>query len=181
MNVIYKEKSPLPTESKILIGDELMSLSNETLVHYGKQVSLALAKHTGTMLQYTPEEIVGIIHEGRAVVVDGTSQGDCQAFAQLSPWKNEAGELAAVEFRSWKSWATAMGEKALAGAITLSKELYPGIALYAVVETHNTHAQHKLVTAGATYFPGMPPGMKIELGEGEASVQVLELSGVGGI
>lgn len=181
MNILNKEKTPIPSTSKILIGKDLMSLSEGVLLDYGQQVSHALAKHTATMLQYTPEEIVGIIHEGRAVVVDGTSHGDCQAFAQLSPWKNTEGEMLAVEFRSWKSWAPGMGEKALSGAITLGALLYPGIPIYAVVETHNTHAQHKLVTAGATYYSGMPNGMKIELGEGEASVQVLDLSGVEGI
>ena len=163
----------------LLIGASVTKVPEDLLFSYGTQVSRALAQHTDTMLQYSPEEIVGIIHEGRAiVVVKPHDHLECVAFAQISPWINEFGVVEAVEFRSWKSWSNGKGLVALYGGILLSHQLYPSIPIYAVVEASNSKAQQKLSNAGALHYDGMPSGMRIELHEGEASVSVFALSGV---
>lgn len=166
-------------EKGLLIGTSLMKLPEDLLFSYGAQVSEALACHKDTMLQYSPAEIVSIIREGRGVIV--VEANDCQicaSFAQVSPWKNQVGNVLAVEFRSWKSWSNGKGLIALYGGILLSQQLYPSVPMYAVVEESNSKAQQKLLSAGARPYQGMPQGMKIELHEGDAKVNVFDLTSI---
>lgn len=163
---------------KILIGEALTGLSDEVLFGYGSQVSEALSMHRDTMLQYTSAQLVDIIREGRAVVVAGDA-GACYAFAQLSPWINNRNGhefVAAVEFRSWKSWRKNNGVFALRGGIELSRQIYPGVPVYAVAEVGNEKAQKIFESEGAVLLPGMPDSMQVELGDGQANVKVFALT-----
>lgn len=161
-------------------GEELSTMPVSSLSVYGEQVSRALVDHVDTMLQYSPEQIVGIIQEGRGIIVtNGLQPQECVAFAQISPWKDVNGVLVAIEFRSWKSWSPGCGIHALHGGVQLSEKKYPGVPIYAVVEASNKKAQQKLLGAGAVVYPGMPPGMAIELGEGKAQCIVFDLTPVG--
>lgn len=176
---ILKSDQNESVRGKVLIGDNLSGLPDELLQEYGAQVSLALSQHTDTMLQYAAEEIVDIVKEGRAVMVINTDDHlACLAFAQISPWVNEQGEVVAAEFRSWKSWSPHQGIPALIGGVNLSEQLFPGVPAYGIVEAGNIKAQKKFLEAGATSYEGMPPGMTVVLKDGEASVLAFSLKGV---
>lgn len=169
---------------KILMGSKLLALPDSRLLGYGFQISQALTSHQVTMLQYTPEQLVEIMREERAVVIiDPMDQGRCWAFAQISPWTETDGNggniVKAVEFRSWKSWQSKQGAVALQGAVRLSAIRYPGIPLYAVVEANNTKAREILLESGAEIV-SMPSSMRVELkaGEKKAEVVTLDLSGI---
>ena len=162
-------------------GDSLSLQPHSKLLAYGEQISRALADHVDTMLQYSAEQIVSIIKEGRAIIVlNGAQSQECLAFAQISPWNDNASKPVAIEFRSWKSWSHDCGILALYGGVELSKQKYPGVPMYAVVEASNTKAQRKLLQAGATICDYMPQGMRIELGEGEAQCIIFDIFSLGG-
>lgn len=157
-------------------GEDLSTIPVSTLFAYGEQVSKALEDHVDTMLQYSPKQIVGIILEGRGIIViDGVQPQKCVAFAQISPWNDDTGTPVAIEFRSWKSWSPGCGIDALYAGVRLSEQKYPGVPIYAVVEASNIKAQQKLLGAKAVIYPGMPSGMTIELGEGQAQCIVYNL------
>lgn len=169
---------------RIFTANELSEIPHAQLVGYGYQVSQALAYHRETMLQYTEEQLVEIMREGRAVIVVNPEDHDkCWAFAQISPWTqtDNNGKIVekAVEFRSWTSRKPNQGVRALIGAVALSAIRYPGVPLYAVVEFNNVKAQKILTEAGAQTVP-MPSSMNVELKAGEKPAEVItfDLSGI---
>lgn len=164
-----------------LIDQELQSLSPEAKMQLSKQVSNLLTLHPGTMLQYSPDQIMGIIDEGRAVIITDKDQNEMVAFAQISPWyvsTNEGKVVGATEFRSWLSSKNGAGTQALQAAVVLNEQKYPGISMYAIVEANNDRAHKRLLDAGALEVP-RPQAIQIVLQDGEASIKAFDLSNVG--
>lgn len=168
-----KEGKERPFETKTLIGNQLGQLPEKTKLELGQQVSKLIAEHRDTMLQYTPEQVKQIMDEDRAVVViDSSGNNRMCAFAQLSPWRNGSEQILAIEFRTWISNKHGGGLPALMGAVELSRERYPGISIYAVIEENNSRGQRIVRQAGAKKVP-MPSSIKVELKAGDQPAPVI--------
>ncbi|MCL5091109.1 MAG: hypothetical protein M1514_03810 [Patescibacteria group bacterium] len=173
-------KEYLINGGKILTGSDLVDLPEKKLLNYGRQIGRIIATHPETMLQYTPEDLVKIMKDGRAVVVvDPQDESLCYAFAQIYPWISEDQRgrqvVGATEFRSWISNRPYQGIFALRGAIALSQQRFPGIPVYAVVEANNQKAQERLLSEGAELLLEVPNTIKVVLGEGQARVNIFAL------
>lgn len=131
------------------------------------KVSEALAGHPFTMLQFSPDEIVGSINRGCAVVALG-EELEPVGFAQL--WQygfNEDGQQI-LEFGSWLSFRKGCGERLLMEAICLGKKINPTAQLVAIVEEENLKAQGILRKVGAEEI-GAKFSPVIRTVEGEAA------------
>lgn len=156
--------------TEALTEEQLKQLPKKRKLELGRQVSELIATHKETMLQYTARQVEEIINDGRAIVVVDSSQTLC-AFAQLSPWCNQNGEVKAIEFRSWISNSSGAGLLALKGAAALNQKKYPSVPLYAVIEENNERAQQIVIGIGAKEVP-MPDSIKVVLKAGDQPAPV---------
>lgn len=132
-----------------------------------KKVSQALSDYPNTMLQFTPDQLVDSIDEGRVVMAFGKGM-KMVGFAQF--WQygfNEDGQQI-FEFGSWLSFGKGCGEKVLKGAIRLGKKINPKSQLIAIVKKENAKAQSILIKVGAKEI-GSKFSPAVRTVEGEAA------------
>jgi len=170
MNNFGKETEPVSSRTRVLDMNQLDHMFAESKAKISDQVSAALGRHVSTMLQYSSDEIVKMIDEGRAVVALNEND-DLDGFAQLSPWYDEDEQIGAIEFRGWLSMRPGVGTKLLKGAVELSRERYPGVGVYAVVEENNQRAQSIMLAAGGQEVT-RPDAIKVILKAGEEPAPV---------
>ena len=123
------------------MGEDVKQLSDNKLLEYATQVSRKLEEHPFTMVQFSPEELVGVMKAGRTILCLD-KEGNLLSFGQIWHYGQnpDGGEI--KEFGSWVSLKQGgFGLLVLKGAIDLHFHLYPASKFVAIVEIENKRAQ----------------------------------------
>lgn len=167
--IVYKLIGPASTlkikqkntdELKITHQEQELTIFSGSIAayHIPERVKLAcaqtisekLTKYPHTMLQFTPEQILESIDEGRSVLVLDENL-ELAGFARL--WQygfNDDGQQI-LEFGSWLNLTKepGLGEKLLKEAVQLGRIIDPQAQIVAIVEYYNLRAIEVLCKAGA--------------------------------
>lgn len=151
----------------VFAGKNLLSFPRDQLLAFAKQVSGKLETKPNTMMQYSAEELLMSIQEGRAVCLLGEN-GGLLAFAQVWPYIFEETEefydgenlqeKKVFEAGSWLSFGRGQGPKVFEAAVALGIELDPDAFIVAITESGNEKAAGILQSIG-----GKPIGQKRSL------------------
>lgn len=139
------------------------------------KVSNALAEHPFTMLQYSPEQILESMDQGRSVIALGKGL-EVAGFAQIWKYGSNKDGQQILEFGSWLSFGWGYGEKLLLESVALAGRINPKAQLVAIVEWGNIRAQTVFNKVGATEI-GSNFSPAIRTVEGEvASMKIFDIT-----
>lgn len=179
--IILEHENQIDKQLTFLIpGNAARLLPEEVKLECADKVSHALTEHPYTMLQFAPFQIVKAMERGWTVIA--LEKGfKVVGFAQF--WQygfNEDGQQI-LEFGSWLSFRSGVGEKILMEAIRLGKKINPKAQLVAIVEEENLRAREILQKVGAEEI-GNKFSPVIRTVEGEAAfMKIYDITNNGGI
>lgn len=169
---------------KLLSGLDSTKLKKTDQVRLARQVRQLLILYPKTMLIDTPEEIIGFMNNGQAVMLVNTkSPNELIAYARIHPWPgvNQYGQRL-FEFRSWIVKPAFLnqgyGAYALHQAVALAKGLDLNAQIVAVVEKNSQRAFEVLQAAGGKALGKQqwPGNLRILLQQGTALTEVIDIT-----
>ncbi len=126
---------------KIIMGEAVKQLPQDRLLGYANQISQGLSVHPYTMVQFSPNQIVEAMNDGRTILCLD-NKGNLLAFGQIWHYGQNSTGQEIKEFGSWLSFKPGgFGVLILKSARDLHLDLYPGSQLIAIVELENKKAQ----------------------------------------
>ncbi len=163
----------LPVASAVIMGQEIKILPEVPRNQIAFLISNELTKHPNTMFQYSPEDIMKSMQEGRAIICLDKQTSKLLAFGQIWHYGQNLEGQYVYEFGSWLSFAKGgFGSEVLNNATKLHHQKFPSSQLVAIVEYYNLIAQRIIEQSGGTLLSykyseylktqdGMPAFMRI--------------------
>lgn len=126
---------------KIIMGEDVKEFPDNMLFDYATKVSKALALHLYTMVQFSPQQIVKVMKEGRTILCLD-KEDNLLSFGQIWHFGESPEGQEIKEFGSWVSFQKGgFGVLVLKAARELNSLLYPGSIFVALVEIENKKVQ----------------------------------------
>ncbi|GEM_PF-2970753 len=127
---------------KIVMGEGAKYIDESQKLQIGLQVSEKLKLHPFSMLQFSQEDLVGSMGQGRAILCLDEISAQLLAFGQIWHYGQNLEGQYIYEFGSWVSFTrVGFGREVLKAAPQLHTQIYPGTQLLAIVETNNVRAR----------------------------------------